>query len=35
VNGMATFKVGKLPAGTFLLKIRNKETSETINLLIK
>ncbi|MBP9017863.1 MAG: T9SS type A sorting domain-containing protein, partial [Paludibacteraceae bacterium] len=35
VNGMATFKVGKLPAGTYLLKIRNKETSETINLLIK
>ncbi|NLJ19808.1 MAG: T9SS type A sorting domain-containing protein [Bacteroidales bacterium] len=34
-NGMAIFEVGKLPAGTYLLKIRNKETSETINLLIK
>ena len=35
MNGIATFKIGKLPAGTYLLKIIHKETSETINLLIK
>ncbi len=35
MNGIATFKIGKLPAGNYFLKIINKETSETINLLIK
>ncbi len=36
VNGMATFKVGKLPAGTYLLKIySNKEKYESIKVMIK
>jgi len=35
VNGMATFNVGKLPAGTYLLKIYSDDNPETIKLIVK
>ncbi|HOO18839.1 MAG TPA: phosphodiester glycosidase family protein [Paludibacteraceae bacterium] len=35
VNGMATFKVGKLPAGNYLLKIYSDDNPETIKLIVK
>jgi len=34
-NGMATFKVGKLPAGNYLLKIYSDDNPETIKLIVK
>jgi len=34
-NGMAIFEVGKLPAGTYLLKIYSDDNPETIKLIVK
>ncbi|HOL00418.1 MAG TPA: phosphodiester glycosidase family protein [Paludibacteraceae bacterium] len=35
VSGMATFKIGKLPAGTYLLKLYSNNETETIKVIIK
>jgi len=35
MNGIATFKIGKLPAGTYLLKLYSNDEIETIKLIVK
>ncbi|MBP8945651.1 MAG: T9SS type A sorting domain-containing protein, partial [Paludibacteraceae bacterium] len=35
MNGMATFKIGKLPAGTYLLKLYSNNETETIKVIVK
>jgi hypothetical protein len=35
MNGIAAFKIGKLPAGTYLLKLYSNDEIETIKLIVK